>query len=410
MSEDRPHTDVCLNCGASGAAKYCPECGQESVSTLVSFRTLLGQFFDDFFSLDSTFLRSFGLLVAKPGQLSLEYSRGRRKRYASPVRIYLLSSVTFFLVVSLLIGWKTRPSDAGEAGESAPTETVEGGTREAARADAVADETGETGPSNTVAAEAGETGHQRTFAGRSLSIGGNGSGSHNQEAANWTRWIPLPDSVAIALDDEIEALQPERFLVGNQNVVAIAHGDSVAIPTWMALRLPLTALPDSVREQLAEIDPADVDTGLGSGDGTMNVSIFGRNRRVDQKEFFSEVYALTPKMLFVLFPAFALVLQLIYLRRKRYYVEHLVFSLHCHAFLFLVLLLAALTQHPKVILATFPIVAGYVYLAMKRFYGQGWFKTALKFLILSSGYFVLFIVLGILTLIASVWVLTALRA
>ena len=375
VSDDLPHTDVCLNCGASGTGRYCPECGQESVSTLVSFRTLLGQFLDDFFSLDSTFLRSFGLLVAKPGELTLQYSRGRRKRYASPIRIYLISSVTFFLVVSLLIGWKTRPTGTAEGRGSASLEEAEGGT---------------------VSLEEASGGAAPREARRS------------SNPADWTRWIPLPDSVAIAVDQEFASLGADAYLVDNRNLRAISDGDTVEVPTWMALRLSLPSLPDSVKEQLAAIDPNDVEVD-GADDGKMNVSMFGKKQRVDQKEFFAEVYALTPKMLFVLFPVFAFLLHLIYLRRKRYYVEHLVFSLHCHAFLFFVATLAALSQHPKVILAALPIIAIYVYLAMRRFYGQGWFKTLLKFFILSGGYFFLMLVVAILTFVTSVWVITAFK-
>ena len=49
-----------------------------------------------------------------------------------------------------------------------------------------------------------------------------------------------------------------------------------------------------------------------------------------------------PKMMFLLVPMMALVMLLLYWRPRRYYVEHLVFFLHNHAAIFLLLLIQAL--------------------------------------------------------------------
>jgi hypothetical protein len=65
------------------------------------------------------------------------------------------------------------------------------------------------------------------------------------------------------------------------------------------------------------------------------------------KEVTSEVVRhmqrMAPYALFVLMPVFALLLYLIYFRRHRVYGEHLVFTLHVHAFLFFVLNLGFLS-------------------------------------------------------------------
>ena len=98
-----------------------------------------------------------------------------------------------------------------------------------------------------------------------------------------------------------------------------------------------------------------------------------------------------PNAMFVLLPAFALLLKLLYARRRRYYGEHLVFAFHVHAFWFACFSLA-------IVLAT--LLAGgegaarvlgrmlwsaltlglplYTVLAMRRVYGQGWGKTLVK--------------------------------
>jgi hypothetical protein len=91
---------------------------------------------------------------------------------------------------------------------------------------------------------------------------------------------------------------------------------------------------------------------------------------------------LFPKMMFALVPAFGLILWLLYARKKRYLVEHLVFALHFHVFAFL---LATVVIALRPILP--PGVAGwlffaplglYLLLALKRVYGQGWIRTSIK--------------------------------
>jgi hypothetical protein len=86
-----------------------------------------------------------------------------------------------------------------------------------------------------------------------------------------------------------------------------------------------------------------------------------------------------PRAAFVLVPGFALLLHLLYLRQRRMYVEHFVFALHVQAFAFLVT--AACLALPASAWRNFLLIAlllGYLALAMKRVYRQGWPITLLK--------------------------------
>ena len=104
-----------------------------------------------------------------------------------------------------------------------------------------------------------------------------------------------------------------------------------------------------------------------------------------------------PRMMFVFLPILALVNKLLYLRSRRYYVEHLLFFVHLHVFVFLVLSLVVLGNrvlalvprfHPLAIAsaAIWIAVLSYVYLAMRRVYTQGRLKTLVKFGILLFAY------------------------
>ena len=120
-----------------------------------------------------------------------------------------------------------------------------------------------------------------------------------------------------------------------------------------------------------------------------------------------------PKMMFLFLPLLAALMQLAYWRPRRLYVEHVVFSLHTHALLFtgfsLVMLLGALaTAWPAVETATlfaralvFFWLAAYPYRAMRVYYGQGRGWTMVKFAGLGVVYFVLLLVVVLLTLVLS---------
>ena len=108
-----------------------------------------------------------------------------------------------------------------------------------------------------------------------------------------------------------------------------------------------------------------------------------------QVQFMDYLTSYLPKMMFVMLPVFALLLRLLYLRRQRYYVGHLIFALNYHSFAFIVLLVTTLAT---VVLPT--TVGGlinallilylhvYLFVAMYRVYNESWGKTLLKFFVL----------------------------
>lgn len=90
-------------------------------------------------------------------------------------------------------------------------------------------------------------------------------------------------------------------------------------------------------------------------------------------------------------PAFGLLLALFYRRRRRLLVEHLVFSLHLHAFAFLLLGALALLPEPLKQSGGGAVMVGvdvvYLFVALRRFYGGRIWVTALREAALGFGYF-----------------------
>ena len=78
--------------------EYCSRCGEKRrVSHDFSVRHYLGEAIETFTHFDSKVLRTVWLLLSRPGLLSADYFAGRRIRYVSPLRLFLLLSVIYYL-------------------------------------------------------------------------------------------------------------------------------------------------------------------------------------------------------------------------------------------------------------------------------------------------------------------------
>ena len=91
----------CGNCGVALLGTYCSDCGQEDRTVRRPFWRILRQLFHAVFELDGRVYRSLFFLYTRPGFLSTEYLNGRRARYTPPLRMFLVLSISFFLIVSI---------------------------------------------------------------------------------------------------------------------------------------------------------------------------------------------------------------------------------------------------------------------------------------------------------------------
>ncbi len=287
MSDLLPRVESCQNCGSPAGANYCPACGQDSRDHAVSVRLLMRDFAADVFTYDSRFFRSFVPLLFRPGDLTVEYVRGRRVRYIPPLRLYVFVSLLFFFVLSVQV--------------------------------------------NTGLSE---------------------SGWFDQDGA-------LPDSSEVALVLDLADAYPGTEAAG------------ASLPVWVAARI---AEQDSVGE-----------TGE-RGDGPwFQVS----GEEVSANEFravIDGVQRLVPKAMILLQPLMAALLALVYRRSRRRFIEHLVMSLHLHAYMFLVFTVVMMVPWDLFGLIVLLAIHVYIFLALRRVYGQGWMKTGVKFMLLSGAY------------------------
>lgn len=125
------------------------------------------------------------------------------------------------------------------------------------------------------------------------------------------------------------------------------------------------------------------------------------------KAFIERFYHNLPRALFLLLPIMALAMKLMYWRR--YYVEHLLFFIHNHAFTFALFtvfsLFMAITSWTWLIVLYVLIVVLYpplyTYRAMRRVYPQRRWITRLKFVALACVYLVFVVAIATLTSVYS---------
>lgn len=98
ISTDAPAPNACATCGARLQGAYCHACGEKR---LAQRDRTVGAFVRDAagsaLNLDGTFWRTIRALVLRPGRLTAEHLAGRRRPYLTPLRLFLLCNVVYFV-------------------------------------------------------------------------------------------------------------------------------------------------------------------------------------------------------------------------------------------------------------------------------------------------------------------------
>jgi hypothetical protein len=279
--------------------QHCAHCGQPATVRVLSLWGLLKDVLGDALDMDSRLWRTLRPLALRPGWLTQEFLRGRRARYTPPFRMYLILSVTFFLLASM-------GADPG--------------------------------------------------AGMRLSIDG---------------------------------------------------GESRLQPTG-----------DVATDGASEGDPCDADNfrvELGSYGESYVPRLREACRKIvaDSQGYGRALFQNIPQMMFVFLPLIAALMCLLYVGSHRFYVEHLLFLLHFHAFFFLGGLLILLFDRAGSSLggtlagdlllnaggvgtaAMVFYVPYYLYRAMRRVYGQSHVVTLVKYSLLAIGYLCSLVLTGL---------------
>ena len=107
--------------------------------------------------------------------------------------------------------------------------------------------------------------------------------------------------------------------------------------------------------------------------------------------FIATLFSNLPYMMFCCIPLFAFVLKILYIRRRVFYIDHLIYALHIHTFFYTAIMLIVLATIGLIRFAP-GAIAGWliallwiafvtqIFLSIRYVYRQGWFFSIFKFL------------------------------
>jgi hypothetical protein len=170
------------------------------------------------------------------------------------------------------------------------------------------------------------------------------------------------------------------FVGGMRSSVRFTETDRAGVDSAAAI--------DSIEGQSGQLDSSAASNALErrleEGAGRL-----GAMTREEQVEHFRDAFTKwMPNAVFILLPLFAFLLYLLYRASGRFYAEHLIFTLHVHAFAFLAL--ATTLILPDIISVVVQVwLLAYIYLALRRVYRESRGRTAAKYVGLVLPYMVL---------------------
>ena len=349
-------TENCLNCGEVLTGQHCSHCGQRAKVRVVSLWGLLKDVLGDALDWDSRLWRTLRPLAFKPGMLTQDFLRGRRASYTPPFRMYLILSVVFFLTT-------------------------------------------------TIGADPG--------ADLQLNLDDDGANLQLRDgepaATLDTPKAPDAPKAPATADKPAPKLDSARQKVVDSIVAKLPEKERARARTELQREFAVLKPSEVAKVQQVIDDPCNTDN-LKISIGPVGDKYAPRLREAcrkivtDSKGYGRALYDNIPKMMFIFLPLIAAVMYVLYLGSGRYYVEHLLFFVHFHAYFFLggiaIVLLDRsgtllkntgaggwLTAAGGVVTAAFVIYTPYyLYRAMRRVYGQGRIVTLVKYALLGIGY------------------------
>ena len=344
---------TCLNCNHVVAQRFCPNCGQENIDTRKTFYQLFVHFFEDLTHYENSFWKTIRNLIFKPASLTKEYLSGKRMSYLAPIRLYIFISFVTFFVISIIP--ENENDDVVKVKESTVYED-------------------ELDSLNT-----------------------------KKDSIVTTNFIKGLEKKGIIDKEDVDSLQKEMEISrkNNRNKERIVNIGYASIEEM-----------DSIQKFAKE------DEKLSDFYYWLNKKFIlaqkGKTQKEVREKFTESFFKNIPKALFIYMPLFAFVLWLFQDKKRWYYFDHGIFTLHYFSFLLLATLIIELYTFffglagENVILQSivgildFIIIVYMLYYffpAHHRFYGQSRMITILKGTII---FFINMIILGfILTVLAA---------
>ncbi len=348
MSESTlPREIHCLNCGEPLAGIFCAQCGQEDKEVRRPFLYFMQEFLRIALELDGRAYRTIYYLFTRPGYLTKEYFAGKRISYTPPLRLFLIISIGFFIIIGFVTTISSIQQNMGGFDESEDAEAV------------LSEEL-------SLVAEELQDAEEILTAEEVLEN--------------------LPEDISDDLDLQF-SISGEPIVVntGEEDVLSEEDKDEIR-EQFSQLSIPFLSedTNEGLTRYMAEQVIENVDEVLQDPPGFFLDSL-------DYLTFF----------ILLMMPFLALIQKILFVFTRKYYVEHLILTMHNHAYLFvaifLIIIVGAIEEAQVPFLsATFGYISIalivwiflYLFLSLKFYFERGYFLTSILFFSISLIYFI----------------------
>ncbi|MGB5554132.1 MAG: DUF3667 domain-containing protein [Flavobacteriaceae bacterium] len=339
----------CRNCGhpLDISDRYCPNCSQANSTKKLSIKDFFDEFFATLISYDSKLLNTLSAMLLRPGKITSDYINGKRVSYTNPFRFLLSLTIIYFLMLTL--GGDFSGLDRISTNDELKNINVKEGIID-------------------------------------LNIN---TDEVDPEIMSALDSIPELTGIAnaIARKDSVMLADPKS------HYQQIIKDNSSFLQRFFDKRELFGALLD---KKVVD-DFSAIETKYDIPPTKENKSAFNVARSISRalkqpSAFITKSISKLPFAIFFFLPLFTIFIWLAYIRNKYNYTDHMIFSFHSTSVLFILLTISYLIRSifDKDLNWLFiTIFASYLFYAMKVFYGQGIFKTIIKYLFLNSIFFIL---------------------
>lgn len=372
----------CENCGAPLAGEFCSQCGQHAIDYRRSIFRVVLDAADSFLNWDTKFLHSMNQLLIHPWQLTNDFNAGRRARYVHPLRLYLIASIVFFLLARA-VDWNS---------EGPIQLTAQDRTELVASLSRMIEPNSPLTPEQRAQVELARvklaepqgalTTEERAELKKTIHAYIKSQVSKSLSAEERAKMAMTLARIPKIRDPGTETTPP---IVPPPPPDLSAPPPAIDVPPVPAI----SVAPSPKARHFSVGPPGEKKTAFGLWLEKQVKEKIGEDG-AKLKIFLETLRSNIPAMMLCCIPLFAFILKILYIRKGRFYVEHLVYALHIHTFLYVAVIITSLAVMGAN--RTVPALGGWItgvmscaivvqiFLSIRRVYKQGWIMTMMKFL------------------------------
>ncbi|GGG53026.1 hypothetical protein GCM10011414_23340 [Croceivirga lutea] len=375
---------ACLNCGQplDITDKYCPNCSQLNSTKKVVLKDFINEFLSGLINYDSKLIRTLYTMILKPGTITKDYINGKRIRYTNPFRFLFSLAFLYFLMFTLTNNFKSF-------NDLKLTEKIED-------SDAMNFRFNDEG---LVLGDSTGTGEKKIIDFSQID-------SVAKEEAQLKKNLQALDTLDSFIQKGIEnqRLQDSLLDANPKLYFEQLEDDKKGFTSKMDFFTKMLR-----RDSISSFANAQEKFGVKNtwkNEYSFNASKSLLRALARPGDWLNDTISRLPFVIFLFLPVFTIFIFLAYIRNNYTYTDHLIFSFHNQSLLFILLILSWVvdtifgTVSAGLFLTLFSI---YLFQAMRKFYGQGVFKTIIKYLFLNSVFTILALITVVMLSIGSVF-------